>query len=69
MTTVETTPMRQRAPRGSRTVSQAFFAALDAIPEARRQEVAKAAQAAIREELKSKLRKQVATRRRVSDDR
>jgi hypothetical protein len=69
MNVVDTTPMRQRAPRGSRTVSQAFFAALDAIPEGRRKEVAKAAQAAIREELKSKLRKPVVTRRRLVSDR
>ena len=51
---------RRRAPRGSRTVSQAFFAALDSIPEPRRQEVAKAAQAAIKEELKLLQRKRTA---------
>jgi hypothetical protein len=69
MTALDTAPVRQRAPRGSRTVSQAFFAALEAIPEARRQEVAKAAQAAIREELKLKQRKQPAARRRVMSER
>ncbi len=69
MTGLDTTHVRQRAPRGSRTVSQAFFAALEAIPEARRQEVAKAAQAAIREELKHQQRKQPTSRRRVIDDR
>ncbi len=41
-----------RAPRGTKAVSQAFFAALDAVPEARRAEIAKAAQIAIRDELK-----------------
>ncbi len=56
-------PARQRAPRGSRTVSQAFFAALDSIPEARREEVAKAAQAAIKEELKLLQRKRAAATR------
>jgi len=69
MTAIDIAPLRQRAPRGSRTVSQAFFAALEAIPEARRQEVAKAAQAAIREELKVKHRKQPPARRRVIDGR
>ena len=43
---------RQRAPRGARSISQAFFTALDSIPEARRMEVGKAAQAAIRDKLK-----------------
>ena len=42
-----------RAPRGTKPVSQAFFAALDAIPEASRAAVAKAAQAMIRDEIKS----------------
>ena len=42
-----------RAPRGTKQVSQAFFDALDAIPEASRAAVAKAAQMMIREEIKS----------------
>jgi hypothetical protein len=41
-----------RAPRGSKPVSQAFFAALDTVPEVRRAEIAKAAQIMIRDELK-----------------
>ncbi len=45
-------PTSTRAPRGSKPVSQAFFAALDAVPEASRPAVAKAAQAMIRDELK-----------------
>jgi hypothetical protein len=43
---------RTRAPRGTKSVSDAFFAALLAIPEARQTEVARAAQIAIRDELK-----------------
>jgi hypothetical protein len=43
---------RARAPRGTRAVTEAFFAALHALPEARRDEVAKAAQSAIRDALK-----------------
>ena len=46
-----------RAPRGTKPVSQAFFAALDAIPEASRAAVAKAAQAMIRDEIKSQREK------------
>ena len=46
-----------RAPRGTKSVSQAFFAALDAIPEASRAAVAKAAQAMIRDEIKSQREK------------
>src|SRR5579863_8320503 len=42
---------RTRAPRGTKTLTQAFFSALAEIPEERRDEVAKAAQSAIREEL------------------
>ncbi len=41
-----------RAPRGSKPVSQAFFTALDSVPEIRRAEIAKAAQIMIRDELK-----------------
>ena len=46
-----------RAPRGTRVVSQAFFAALDSVPEATRPAVAKAAQVLIRDELKSRREK------------
>jgi hypothetical protein len=43
-----------RAPRGSRVVSQAFFAALDAVPEAQQVAVARAAQIMIRDQLKGR---------------
>ena len=46
-----------RAPRGTKPVSQAFFAALESIPEASRSAVAKAAQAMIRDELKARREK------------
>ena len=46
--------MSTRSPRGTKPVSQAFFAALEGIPTASRPAVAKAAQAMIRDELKSK---------------
>ncbi len=46
-----------RAPRGTKPVSQAFFTALDAVPEASRAAVAKAAQAMIRDELKDRKEK------------
>jgi hypothetical protein len=42
-----------RAPRGSKTVSQAFFTALEDVPEASRAVVSKAAHAMIRDELKA----------------
>lgn len=41
-----------RAPRGTRPVLAAFFAALDLAPEAQRAAIAKAAQNMIRDELK-----------------
>src|SRR4051812_6688582 len=50
-----------RAPRGTRVVSQAFFTALDAVPEASRSAVAKAAQAMIRDEMKGRRDKAKAT--------
>jgi len=50
-----------RAPRGTKPVSQAFFTALDAIPEAQRAAVAKAAQVVIRDELKARREKTKAT--------
>ncbi len=46
-----------RAPRGTKQVSRAFFAALEDIPEVSRAAVAKAAQAMIREEIKSQREK------------
>jgi hypothetical protein len=46
-----------RAPRGTKPVSQAFFAALNAVPELTRSAVAKAAQAMIRDELKARREK------------
>ena len=50
-----------RAPRGTKPVSQAFFTALDAVPEASRAAVAKAAQAMIRDELKGRKEKMKVT--------
>jgi hypothetical protein len=44
---------RARAPRGAKAVVSAFMAALDSIPDARRMEVAKAAQLTIRDEMKT----------------
>ena len=46
-----------RAPRGTKPVSQAFFNALAAVPEATRPAVAKAAQVMIRDELKAQREK------------
>ena len=46
--------MSTRSPRGTKPVSQAFLTALENIPTASRAAVAKAAQAMIRDELKSK---------------
>jgi hypothetical protein len=46
-----------RSPRGAKPVSQAFFAALNTIPEASRSAVARAAQAMIRDELKAQREK------------
>ena len=42
-----------RAPRGTKVLTQAFFVAADAIPEAQRPAVVKAALTAIRDELKA----------------
>src|ERR1700675_5046849 len=41
-----------RAPRGTKTLTQAFFSAADGIPETQRDAVVKAAVAAIRDQLK-----------------
>src|SRR5438105_10829066 len=49
---------RSRAPRGTKTLTQAFFSALADIPEDRRDAVARAAQSAIREELQARRIKQ-----------
>ena len=46
------TTTKARSPRGAKPVSQAFFTALETIPEASRAAVAKAAQAMIRDEMK-----------------
>ena len=46
-----------RAPRGSKPVSQAFFTALESIPEALRSAVARSAQVMIRDELKARREK------------
>ena len=43
-----------RAPRGTKPVSQAFFTALESIPEMSRAAVAKAALTMIRDEMKAK---------------
>ena len=43
-----------RAPRGTKPVSQAFFAALEQIPEASRAAVAKSALTMIRDEMKTR---------------
>ena len=51
-----------RLPRGTKPVAQAFLAALDAVPDASRAAVAKAAQTMIRDELKARREKQRATR-------
>jgi hypothetical protein len=45
--------VRARVPRGTKTLTQAFFAALDGIPGAQQKAVATAAVAAIRDELKA----------------
>jgi hypothetical protein len=59
MAKAETTTIR--APRGTKLVSLAFFAALDAVPEAQRAAIAKAAQIMIRDELKLRREKVKAT--------
>jgi hypothetical protein len=55
-----------RAPRGTKILAQAFFAAADDIPQARRGEVVKAALAAIRDELKSAREKVAATKAKTN---
>jgi hypothetical protein len=57
MAKAETANPAARAPRGTKPVTQAFFAALESVPEATRSAVAKAAQAMIRDELKNRREK------------
>ena len=52
MASEDSTDKPARAPRGAKPVAKAFFNALDAIPDATRGAVAKAAQAMIRDQLK-----------------
>ena len=49
--------MAARAPRGTKPVSQAFFTALEQIPEASRAAVAKSALTLIRDEMKTRREK------------
>jgi hypothetical protein len=55
MSKADTAPTR--SPRGTKPVSQAFFTALDAVPDVQRTAVARAAQAMIRDELKTRREK------------
>jgi hypothetical protein len=57
MAKAETTSTR--APRGSKIVTQAFFAALDAVPKMQQAAVFKAAQTMIRDEFKARKGKAV----------
>jgi hypothetical protein len=57
MAKAETTAATTRAPRGAKPVAQAFFAALESVPEAARSAVAKAAQVMIRDEIKNRREK------------
>jgi len=52
-----TTETRPRAPRGTKILTQAFFAALDDIPQPQQDTVAKAALAAVREQLQLRRQK------------
>jgi phage tail tape-measure protein len=45
---------KARAPRGAKNVAQAFFAALDAVPDSQRAAIATAALTAIRDEVKAR---------------
>ncbi len=54
-----------RAPRGTRTLTQAFFSAADGIPEAQRADVVKAAVMAIRDQLKEEREKAKLTKARA----
>ena len=48
---------KARAPRGAKNVTQAFFAALDAVPDSQRAAIAAAALTAIRDEVKARRQK------------
>ena len=52
-----TNAARPRAPRGTKILTQAFFAALDDIPEMQQEAVSKAALVAIREQLQLRRQK------------
>lgn len=52
MASEDNTDLPARAPRGAKPVTKAFFTALDALPDATRSAVAKAAQTMIRDQLK-----------------
>ncbi len=54
-----------RAPRGTKTLKQAFFSAADSVPQAQRDGVIKAALAAIRDELKADKEKARAAKARA----
>jgi histone H1/5 len=54
-----------RAPRGTKVLTQAFFAAADAIPEPQRADVVKAALTAIRDEIKAAREKAAAAKAKV----
>jgi hypothetical protein len=58
-----------RAPRGTKTLTQAFFSAADDIPADRRDAVVKAAVAAIRDTLKQASEKAKATRAKTKTSR
>lgn len=62
------TPARARLPRGTKPVIQAFFDALEAIPDTSRAEVAKAAHAGIRDALKAEREKAKQERARERSD-
>ncbi len=53
-----------RAPRGTRTVAQAFFQAVDEIPEDRRAEVVRAALGLIRDQIKEAREKALAAKQK-----
>ena len=54
---LKATATANRAPRGTKPVSQAFFTALESIPDASRAAVGKAALAMIRDEMKTRKEK------------
>lgn len=56
---------RARAPRGTKILTQAFFAALADIPESQQEVVARAAQVAIRDQLRVRREKERAARARM----